>query len=152
MQEAALRYNTKTPRYLHIASPETNLWGHQRSYRLQVFSFTGDHLPESQAEEKSMSWARWDWAVRKTHIPTATVSEIVTCSMLWNEGHIFMNVENKSQCLSWSMAGSHNDRTKSRSPVDREVLEPDCMFVFVCFYSSQYCGEMKTHTFFLYAV
>lgn len=57
-QEAALRHNTKTPRYLHIASNKTNRWGHQRSYRLQVYSFAGDHLPESEAEERSMSWAR----------------------------------------------------------------------------------------------
>ncbi|KAM3863779.1 amine oxidase [copper-containing] 3-like [Diretmus argenteus] len=52
-QEAALRYDTKTPRYLHIASDQTNRWGHQRSYRLQVLSFTGDHLPESQPEEQA---------------------------------------------------------------------------------------------------
>lgn len=57
-QEAALRYDTKTPRYLHIASNRTNRWGHQRSYRLQVYSFAGDHLPESEAAERSMSWAR----------------------------------------------------------------------------------------------
>ncbi|CAG6022070.1 unnamed protein product [Menidia menidia] len=57
-KEAALRHDTKTPRYLHIASNTTNRWGHQRSYRLQVLSFTGDHLPESQPEERSMSWAR----------------------------------------------------------------------------------------------
>ncbi|XP_014898546.1 retina-specific copper amine oxidase [Poecilia latipinna] len=57
-QEAALRYDTKIPRYLHIASRKTNRWGHQRSYKLQVFSFAGDHLPESQTEERSMSWAR----------------------------------------------------------------------------------------------
>lgn len=65
LQEAALRYNTKTPRYLHIASQKKNRWGHQRSYRLQVFSFTGDHLPESQAEEAAMSWARWVYIVKK---------------------------------------------------------------------------------------
>ena len=57
-QEAALRYDTKTPRYLHIASNKTNRWGQQRSYRLQVLSATGDHLPESQPEERAMSWAR----------------------------------------------------------------------------------------------
>ncbi|XP_016896160.1 primary amine oxidase, liver isozyme-like isoform X2 [Cynoglossus semilaevis] len=57
-KEAALRHNAKTPRYLHIASNRTNRWGHQRSYRLQVYSFAGDHLPESEAEEKAMSWAR----------------------------------------------------------------------------------------------
>ncbi|XP_071755627.1 primary amine oxidase, liver isozyme-like [Centroberyx gerrardi] len=64
-QEAALRYDTKTPRYLHIASNQTNRWGHQRSYRLQVFSFTGDHLPESQPEERAMSWARYKVAITK---------------------------------------------------------------------------------------
>lgn len=58
LQEAALHYDTKTPRYLHIASNKTNRWGHQRSYRLQVYSFAGDHLPESETEEKAMSWAR----------------------------------------------------------------------------------------------
>uniref|UniRef100_A0A668ALJ5 Amine oxidase n=1 Tax=Myripristis murdjan TaxID=586833 RepID=A0A668ALJ5_9TELE len=45
-QEAALCYDKKTPRYLHIASNQTNRWGHQRSYRLQVVSFAGEHLPE----------------------------------------------------------------------------------------------------------
>ncbi|KAM4716568.1 retina-specific copper amine oxidase [Anableps anableps] len=64
-KEAALRYDTKTPRYLHIASKKTNRWGHQRSYKLQVFSFAGDHLPESQSEERSMSWARYKVAITK---------------------------------------------------------------------------------------
>lgn len=58
LQEAALRYDAKTPRYLHVASPKVNRWGHPRSYRLQVFTFAGDHLPESEPEERSMSWAR----------------------------------------------------------------------------------------------
>ncbi|XP_044187123.1 membrane primary amine oxidase-like [Thunnus albacares] len=64
-QEAALRYSAKTPRYLHIASNQTNRWGNQRSYKLQVYSFTGDHLPESQAEERAMSWARYKVAITK---------------------------------------------------------------------------------------
>uniref|UniRef100_A0A3Q3ERC2 Amine oxidase n=1 Tax=Labrus bergylta TaxID=56723 RepID=A0A3Q3ERC2_9LABR len=63
--EAALRFGTKTPRYLHVASNQTNRWGHQRSYRLQVFSNTGDHLPESQAEVRAMSWARYKVAITK---------------------------------------------------------------------------------------
>lgn len=57
-QEAALRYGTKIPRYLHVASNQKNRWGHQRSYKLQVISLAGDHLPESEPEERSMSWAR----------------------------------------------------------------------------------------------
>ncbi|XP_051571087.1 primary amine oxidase, liver isozyme-like [Myxocyprinus asiaticus] len=64
-KEAAMQHNTKTPRYLHIASNRTNRWGHQRSYRLQVLSFAGDHLPESEPEEKSMSWARYKVAITK---------------------------------------------------------------------------------------
>lgn len=58
LQEAAMRYGAKTPRYLHIASKKKNEWGHERSYRLQVYSFAGDHLPESDPVESSMSWAR----------------------------------------------------------------------------------------------
>lgn len=57
-KEAAILHSAKSPRYLHIASNQTNRWGHQRSYRLQVVSFAGDHLPESESTERSMSWAR----------------------------------------------------------------------------------------------
>ncbi|KAM7386186.1 hypothetical protein PAMA_009024 [Pampus argenteus] len=83
-QEAALRYGTKTPRYLHIASNNTNRWGHQRSYRLQVFSFTGDHLPESQAEERAMSWARYKVAITKHKDLEQTSSSLYSQNNIWN--------------------------------------------------------------------
>ncbi|XP_041634034.1 primary amine oxidase, liver isozyme-like [Cheilinus undulatus] len=83
-KEAALRYDTKTPRYLHIASNETNRWGHQRSYRLQVFSFTGDHLPESQVEERSMSWARYKVAITKHKDLEQTSSSLYSQNNMWN--------------------------------------------------------------------
>lgn len=57
-QEAALRHGKPMPRYLHVASNRTNRFGHQRSYKIQVISFAGEHLPESEPEERSMSWAR----------------------------------------------------------------------------------------------
>lgn len=57
-QEAALRHDQPIPRYLHVASNRTNRWGHPRSYRLQVISSAPDHLPESEPEERAMSWAR----------------------------------------------------------------------------------------------
>ncbi|XP_070704123.1 retina-specific copper amine oxidase [Pempheris klunzingeri] len=81
--EAALRYNTKTPRYLHIASNKTNRWGHQRSYRLQVFSFAGDHLPESQPEEKAMSWARYKVAITKHKDLEQTSSSLYCQNNIW---------------------------------------------------------------------
>uniref|UniRef100_A0AAY5E9J8 Amine oxidase n=1 Tax=Electrophorus electricus TaxID=8005 RepID=A0AAY5E9J8_ELEEL len=55
-RDGELHYDSKMPRYLHVASNQTNCWGHQRSYKLQVVSFAGDHLPKSEPEEKSMSW------------------------------------------------------------------------------------------------
>ncbi|XP_031173368.1 retina-specific copper amine oxidase [Sander lucioperca] len=83
-QEAALRYDTKTPRYLHIASNKTNRWGHHRSYRLQVFSFTGDHLPESQAEERAMSWARYKVAITKHKDLEQFSSSLYNQNNIWN--------------------------------------------------------------------
>ncbi|KAM4535028.1 retina-specific copper amine oxidase [Fundulus diaphanus] len=82
-QEAALRYDTKTPRYLHIASKNTNRWGHQRSYKLQVLSFAGDHLPESQAEERSMSWARYKVAITKHKDSEQTSSSLYNQNDIW---------------------------------------------------------------------
>ncbi|XP_043954960.1 retina-specific copper amine oxidase [Gambusia affinis] len=82
-QEAALRYDTKIPRYLHIASRKTNRWGHQRSYKLQVFSFAGDHLPESQTEERSMSWARYKVAITKHKDSEQTSSSLYNQNDVW---------------------------------------------------------------------
>uniref|UniRef100_A0A4W5NLV2 Amine oxidase n=1 Tax=Hucho hucho TaxID=62062 RepID=A0A4W5NLV2_9TELE len=82
-KEAALRYDTKTPRYLHIASNRTNRWGHQRSYRLQVVSFTGDSLPETEPEEKSMSWARYKVAITKHKDSEQTSSSLYSQNNMW---------------------------------------------------------------------
>nr|XP_057905405.1 retina-specific copper amine oxidase [Doryrhamphus excisus] len=82
-QEAALRHDAKTPRYLHIASNKTNAWGHQRSYRLQVLSFTGDHLPESQTEERAMSWARYKVAITKHKDLEQTSSSLYNQNNMW---------------------------------------------------------------------
>ncbi|KAI4887692.1 hypothetical protein NFI96_025020 [Prochilodus magdalenae] len=82
--EAALRHGRKTPRYLHVASNRTNRWGHQRSYRLQLTSFAGDHLPESEPEEKSMSWARYKVAVTKYKDEEPTSSSLYGQNDMWN--------------------------------------------------------------------
>ncbi|XP_057673164.1 retina-specific copper amine oxidase [Corythoichthys intestinalis] len=83
-QEAALRHGTKIPRYLHIASNKTNAWGHQRSYRLQVMSFAGDHLPESETDEKGMSWARYKVAITKYKDSEQTSSSLYNQNNIWN--------------------------------------------------------------------
>ncbi|KAJ0058443.1 hypothetical protein NL108_014646 [Boleophthalmus pectinirostris] len=83
-QEAALRHGSKTPRYLHISSNQTNRWGHPRSYRLQVYSFAGDHLPESQPEERSMSWARYKVSITKHKDQEQTSSSLYSQNNMWS--------------------------------------------------------------------
>lgn len=57
--EAAFPLNTPMPRYLSFAGPKPNKWGHPRSYRIQIVSFAGEHLPTSSPMERSISWGRW---------------------------------------------------------------------------------------------
>ncbi|XP_074552683.1 amine oxidase [copper-containing] 3-like [Halichoeres trimaculatus] len=83
-KEAALRHDTKTPRYLHVTSSKLNQWGHQRSYRLQVFSNTGDHLPESQPQEKAMSWARYKVAITKHKDLEQSCGSLYNQHDIWN--------------------------------------------------------------------
>ncbi|KAM4634022.1 retina-specific copper amine oxidase [Polymixia lowei] len=110
-QEAALRYNTKIPRYLHIASNQTNRWGHQRSYRLQVLSFTGEHLPESQPEERAMSWARYKVAITKHKDSEQTSSSLYSQNNIWTPAVDFSkyiedneNIENED-LVAWVTTG-----------------------------------------------
>ncbi|NWH52463.1 AOC3 oxidase, partial [Fregata magnificens] len=72
--EAAFLLNTPMPRYLSFASPKPNKWGHLRSYRIQIASFAGEHLPASSPMERSISWGRYQLAVtrRKEEEPTST--------------------------------------------------------------------------------
>ncbi|XP_047427585.1 primary amine oxidase, liver isozyme-like [Mugil cephalus] len=110
-QEAALRHDTKTPRYLHIASDKTNKWGHKRSYRLQVYSFAGDHLPESQAEERSMSWARYKVAITKHKDLEQTSSSLYSQNDMWTPAVDFSTYieDNESivdeDLVAWVTAG-----------------------------------------------
>ncbi|NWQ94645.1 AOC3 oxidase, partial [Burhinus bistriatus] len=72
--EAAFLLNTPMPRYLSFAGPQPNKWGHLRSYRIQIVSFAGEHLPASSPMERSISWGRYQLAVtrRKEEEPTST--------------------------------------------------------------------------------
>ncbi|NXO76144.1 AOC3 oxidase, partial [Sitta europaea] len=72
--EAAFPLNVPMPRYLSFVSPNPNKWEHPRSYRLQIISFAGKHLPTSSSMERSISWGRYQLAVtrRKEEEPTST--------------------------------------------------------------------------------
>uniref|UniRef100_A0A8C6WUD1 Amine oxidase n=1 Tax=Neogobius melanostomus TaxID=47308 RepID=A0A8C6WUD1_9GOBI len=110
-QEAALRHGAKTPRYLHVSSNQTNRWGHARSYRLQVYSFAGEHLPESQPEERAMSWARYKVAVTKHKDSERSSSSVYSQNNMWNAPVDFSsflqdndNIHNQD-LVAWVTAG-----------------------------------------------
>ncbi|XP_033827643.1 primary amine oxidase, liver isozyme-like [Periophthalmus magnuspinnatus] len=110
-QEAALRHGTKIPRYLHISSNQTNRWGHSRSYRLQVYSFAGDHLPESQPEERAMSWARYKVSITKHKDQEQTSSSLYSQNNIWSPAVDFSTFiqDNESihnqDLVAWVTAG-----------------------------------------------
>lgn len=57
-EEAAFPLGGVIPRYLYLASNHSNKWGHRRGYRIQIFSFTGEPLPQKSPIEKAFSWGR----------------------------------------------------------------------------------------------
>lgn len=113
-KDAAMRYDRKTPRYLHIASNRTNRWGHHRSYRLQVFSFTGDHLPQTEPEEKSMSWARWAWW--STPVWTQMSHDHYWCRSFGHNSLIYLinYCQTSLMFMTWSNVGKLLDGGPSR--------------------------------------
>ncbi|XP_041318982.1 membrane primary amine oxidase-like isoform X2 [Pyrgilauda ruficollis] len=72
--EAAFPLHVPMPRYLSFVSPNPNKWEHPRSYRIQIISFAGKHLPTNSSMERSVSWGRYQLAVtrRKEEEPTST--------------------------------------------------------------------------------
>ncbi|XP_068192532.1 primary amine oxidase, liver isozyme-like [Antennarius striatus] len=110
-QEAALRHDAKIPRYLHIASTQKNSWGHQRSYRLQVSSFAGDHIPENQPEERALSWARYKVAITKQKDLEKASGSLFNQNDMWTPAVDFSkyiedneNIENED-LVAWVTTG-----------------------------------------------
>ncbi|XP_016847526.2 1-phosphatidylinositol 4,5-bisphosphate phosphodiesterase eta-1 isoform X9 [Anolis carolinensis] len=72
--EAAFCLHDDMPKHIYFAANNTNKWGHKRGYRIQMVSFSGDHLPETDPMERAISWDRYKLAVtkRKENEPSST--------------------------------------------------------------------------------
>lgn len=55
---AAFPWGSPLPRYLYLATNQTNAWGHQRGYRIQIHSPPGVHVPLESDMERALSWGR----------------------------------------------------------------------------------------------
>lgn len=58
-EQAAFPVGGAAPRYLYLASNQSNKWGHPRGYRIQIVSFSGEPLPQSSSMAGAFSWERW---------------------------------------------------------------------------------------------
>ncbi|XP_074835333.1 amine oxidase [copper-containing] 3-like [Carettochelys insculpta] len=81
--KAAFRLQAKMPRYIYFASNRENKWGHKRGYRIQIVSFTGDHLPEASPMERAISWGRYKLAVTKRKEEELTSTSIYNQNDPW---------------------------------------------------------------------
>ncbi|XP_036123697.1 membrane primary amine oxidase isoform X2 [Molossus molossus] len=73
-EQAAFPLGSASPRYLYLASNQSNKWGHPRGYRIQTLSFAGEPLPQNSSMERAFSWGRYQLAVtqRKEEEPSST--------------------------------------------------------------------------------
>uniref|UniRef100_A0A8D1KS27 Amine oxidase n=1 Tax=Sus scrofa TaxID=9823 RepID=A0A8D1KS27_PIG len=73
-EQAAFPVGGAAPRYLYLASNQSNKWGHPRGYRIQIVSFSGEPLPQNSSMEGALSWERYQLAVtqRKETEPRST--------------------------------------------------------------------------------
>uniref|UniRef100_A0A8D1VFS2 Amine oxidase n=1 Tax=Sus scrofa TaxID=9823 RepID=A0A8D1VFS2_PIG len=60
-EQAAFPVGGAAPRYLYLASNQSNKWGHPRGYRIQIVSFSGEPLPQNSSMEGALSWERTWW-------------------------------------------------------------------------------------------
>ncbi|XP_052050048.1 retina-specific copper amine oxidase isoform X2 [Apodemus sylvaticus] len=60
---AAFPWGSPLPRYLYLATNQTNAWGHQRGYRIQIHSPPGVHVPLESDMERALSWGRYQLVV-----------------------------------------------------------------------------------------
>ncbi|KAH0504964.1 Retina-specific copper amine oxidase [Microtus ochrogaster] len=61
--QAAFPLGSSLPRYLYLATNQTNAWGHQRGYRIQIHSPRGIHVPLESDIERALSWGRYQLVV-----------------------------------------------------------------------------------------
>ena len=58
-EQAAFPLGGASPRYLYLASKQSNKWGHPRGYRIQTVSFAGEPLPQNSSMKRAFTWGRW---------------------------------------------------------------------------------------------
>ncbi|XP_001371316.1 amiloride-sensitive amine oxidase [copper-containing] isoform X2 [Monodelphis domestica] len=110
-RHAAFRFGRKLPKFLLFTSPKKNLWGHPRSYRIQLHSMADQVLPPGWQEERTVTWARYPLAVTKYRESELVSSSIYNQNDPWDPPVVFEeflrnneNIENED-LVAWVTVG-----------------------------------------------
>ncbi|DAA18541.1 amine oxidase [copper-containing] 2 [Bos indicus] len=87
------------PRYLYLASNQTNAWGHQRGYRIQIHSPLGIHMPLDSTMERALSWGRYQLAVTRRKEEESQSSSIYYQNDIWTATAAFADFINNETLL-----------------------------------------------------
>ncbi|XP_003414310.1 retina-specific copper amine oxidase [Loxodonta africana] len=87
------------PRYLYLASNQTNAWGHQRGYRIQIHSPLGMHMPLESDMERALSWGRYQLAVTRRKEEESQSSSIYYQNDIWTPTMAFADFINNETLL-----------------------------------------------------
>ncbi|XP_054449402.1 amiloride-sensitive amine oxidase [copper-containing] [Pteronotus mesoamericanus] len=88
-RQAAFRFGRPLPKHLLFSSPKKNLWGHHRSYRLQLNSMAHQVLAPGWKEEQGITWARYPVAVTKYRESELYSSSIYNQNDPWDPPVVF---------------------------------------------------------------
>ncbi|XP_003786364.1 retina-specific copper amine oxidase [Otolemur garnettii] len=96
---AAFSLGSPLPRYLYLASNQTNAWGHQRGYRIQIHSPIGIHMPLESNMERALSWGRYQLAVTQRKEKESHSSSIYNQNDIWRPTVAFADFINNETLL-----------------------------------------------------
>ena len=101
-EQAAFPLGGASPRYLYLASNQSNKWGHPCGYRIQTVSFAAGPLPQNSSMEREVSWGRWvmrivggGWMRRAQHVGRGS----------WEPSSNSTKGEVRAQNISWLSNG-----------------------------------------------
>uniref|UniRef100_A0A8C3YKL7 Amine oxidase n=1 Tax=Catagonus wagneri TaxID=51154 RepID=A0A8C3YKL7_9CETA len=95
----AFLWESPLPRYLYLASNQTNAWGHQRGYRIQIHSPLGIHMPLDSDMERALSWGRYQLVVTQRKEEESQSSSIYYQNDIWTTAMAFADFINNETLL-----------------------------------------------------
>ncbi|XP_061493083.1 membrane primary amine oxidase-like isoform X2 [Rhineura floridana] len=98
--KAAFRLHNYMPRYLYFVANSTNKWDHRHGYQIQMVSFSGDHLPETDPMERAISWGRYKLAVTKRKEKEPFSSSVYNQMNPWAPSVVFADFINNETIVN----------------------------------------------------